>query len=340
MSVMVMDGKLIDKHHQILKKSNAIIDGVYGDLSLGALKMMNVVLHAHQEKGSLTFSVPMADFRKKMHMEKNNHYKTRIEEYLKELKREIKLRDFINPNTGRKVLWSKAQLVDYVGIEKDNKLYLTIRLSPEFVAYMVEKAGYAKINITHNFRTKYAFLIYEMYRRYYDKPNKGVSVYIGHISKTLEELNGLFDTQCTFPSEMMRLINRGTTEITRKLHEKVECTYRSDSQRFDFYWNIDTKLAHENCKIPKKRIKELSEWIASHTKKKIENKEHYIAKLKKLIENGEIEEWEDYYRGMLSNKYKFTKNEIDMMKTSMGFYRDFNNKEASGILVFAEQVAQ
>ena len=51
-----------------------------------------------------------------------------------------------------------------------------------------------------------------------------------------------------------------------------------------------------------------------------------ISKIKEMIINNELEDWESSYRGMLLYKYALNQEEIDLLKTEEGRYKDFSLK--------------
>ncbi|MDD2358311.1 MAG: RepB family plasmid replication initiator protein [Thiovulaceae bacterium] len=328
---------LLDKakkqHFDFLKKNNAITDAKNGELSLGAMKALDVILQVYEDTQETKMQLELSYLRKKLGLVNNNDYVDRIKNYLLELKLPFELRDFNDLKTGKKVLWALTSFLNDVKSFKDSQHLVEINISENFVEYMIEKAGYTKIDLTlsKKFKTKYGYKIYEMYLRYYSMPNK-IDRRLGTIKKDMNELNAKFGTNHKHASKLLEGIHRGLKEINIITAEEIYCIFDKAHRQFIFSWAKDLEKVESKCMIPSARIDEFIDWLILHSKNKINDSELYKRKLKNLIINNELEEWEESYRGMLIYKYGYSSNEIDDFKTVMGKYKDFyKTKEQSSL---------
>ena len=95
--------KAKEKHFEYLRKNNAVTDAKNGELSLGAMKSLDAILHVYQDTKETKITLELAILRKKLGLEKNNDYVDRIKTYLMELKLPFELRDFHEYKTGKEV---------------------------------------------------------------------------------------------------------------------------------------------------------------------------------------------------------------------------------------------
>jgi len=314
------------KHFDLLRKNNAITDAKNGELSLGAMKSLDVILQIYQEQQEPQLHLELAFLRKKLGLEKNNDYVDRIKAYLLELKLPFELRDFADIKTGKKINWALTSFLHDVKTYKDTQHMVEINISENFIDYMIEKAGYTNIDLTlsKRFKTKYGYKIYEMFLRYYSIPNK-IDNRMGTIKKDLNDLNEKFGTKHKHPSKMIEGITRGIKEILNLTGEDIYFFYDKLHRQFVFTWMKHTKKVETKCIIPKKRVDELVEWILLHnTGPEIDNLKNYTKKIKLLILENTYDELEAKYRGMLKYKYKLSSIEIDNLKSNNGIYKNFS----------------
>ena len=324
---------LREQHFEILKKNNAITDAKNGMLSLGAMKTMDIILKEYQTKEQEKITLELAFLRKRLGLETNNDYVERIKLYLTELKLPFELRDYTERKTGKRVDWHLTSFIGEVVSYKEFHHLVDITISSGFIDYMVEKAGYTQINmrIARQFKTKFGYKLYEMYRRYYNLPNMHDSK-MGHISKTLEELNEKFGTNYVHASKLFPGINRGIKEIAETAGEELYFLYDKVNKQFVFSWPREgSGDLKKKCIIPAERIDELCEWIILHHAKKIKDEVKFYNKVRTSIIKNSWKDLENSYRGMLKYRYAFSDVEIDSMKSSNGKYKDFT-KLAQGSL--------
>jgi hypothetical protein len=316
------------KHFDYLKKNNAITDAKNGDLSLGAMKTLDILLQVYQEREEAKLLIELAFLRKKLGLEKNNDYVDRIKTYLLELKLPFELRDFKEHETGKEIAFSLTSFLNDIKSYKDTQHLVEINISKDFLDYMIDRAGYTVIDLTlsKKFKTKYGYKIYEMYSRYYGRPSRA-GRNTGYINKSMEELNDKFGTNHKFVSKMQRSIDRGITEIFKLTGEEIFCYYEKSIKKFVFSWARPILSTPGVCKIPQTRVDEVVDWILDHTKYPIENVETYSKKIKNMILIDEYDDLESKYRGMLMFKYGYSIEEIDRMKMYDGKYKNFRKKE-------------
>ncbi|MBD3795733.1 MAG: replication initiation protein [Epsilonproteobacteria bacterium] len=319
--------KAKQQHFDFLKKNNAITDAKNGELSLGAMKALDVILQVYQEKQDNHIQLELAYLRKKLGLQRNNDYVDRIKNYLLELKLPFELRDFNDVKSGKDVAWVITSFLNDVKSYKDTQHIIEINISNSFVDYMIEQAGYTKIDLalSTKFKTKYGYKIYEMYLRYYSMPNR-YDKSIGVIKKDINELNEKFGTRHKHASKLMEGINRGVAEIFKLTDEEIISFYNKTENKFVFSWEKKVEKIEHYSIIPVNRVDELIDWILIHTPQKINDVPRYRTKLKQLILTNSYQELESTYRGLLSQKYELNRNQINALKTKEGRYRDFKKE--------------
>ena len=307
--------KAKQRHFDFLKKNNAITDAKNGELSLGAMKALDVILQVYQEKQDNYIQLELAYLRKKLGLQKNNDYVNRIKSYLLELKLPFELRDFNDIKSGKDVAWVITSFLNDVKSYKDAQHVIEINISSSFVDYMIEQAGYTKIDLalSTKFKTKYGYKIYEMYLRYYSMPNQ-YDKSIGVIRKNIYELNEKFGTTHKHASKLMEGINRGIAEILKLTNEEIVCFYDKAKKEFVFSWEKRVKKIEYHSIVPANRAEELIDWILLHASQTINDVPRYRTKLKHLILTNRYQELESTYRGLLSQKYGLTRDQIDALK--------------------------
>jgi len=325
-------GKALDKakkhHFEFLKKNNAITDAKNGELSLGAMKSLDIILKEYQESQETKMVLELSYLRKKLGLEKNNDYVDRIKLYVSELKLPFELRDF-NDNKGKRVEWALTSFLNDVKAYKDTHHQIEISISDSFLDYMVTRAGYTKIDLSlaKQFKTKYGYKIHEMFLRYYSMPNK-IDKTLGTIKKDLHELNDKFGTRHKHASKMMEGIDRGLLEIEKITGEKITCFYDKTYKSFVFSWYKHVvKTIDSKSRVPFARLEEFIDWIIEHSKQEIKDVNKYRGKIKKLILDDEYQDLEASYRGMMIHKYGYTSSEVDEYKLESGKYKDFSRKK-------------
>jgi len=325
--------KAKQQHFEMLRKNNAITDAKNGELSLGAMKSLDVILQVYHEYQNREIHMELSYLRKKLGLEKNNDYVDRIKSYLLELKLPFELRNFNDLKSGKKVSWALTSFLNDVKSYKETQHLVEINISESFIEYMVDRAGYTNINLSlsKKFKTKYGYKIYEMYLRYYSMPNR-IDKQLGTITKDLNELNDKFGTKHKHASKMLEGMNRGIQEILTLTGEKIFCSYDRIHKKFTFSWAKDLKKIETKCRIPNSRIDEFVDWIVEHTKQKINNMKYYKIKVKKLVLEDEYEDLESLYRGMMIHKYGYSSVEVDEYKSASGKYKDFSRKKEQSSL--------
>ena len=322
------------QHFEMLKKNNAITDAKNGELSLGAMKMLDIILHIYNQKKSTNLQIKLADLRKKLGLEKNNSYIARIKDYLLELKLPFELRDFTDIKSGKKISWAITSFLTEVKVYKETQQIVELLISESFLSFIIDRAGYTYINLelTKKFKTKYGYKIYEMYTRYYSMPNK-YDNQLAVIKMSLKDLNDKFGTNHKYISKMEEGIERGRREILMLTKKEIFCFYDKESKKFIFSWeknkNITQKTKNDICIIPHERVDELVDWIIIHTQQNINNISRYRTKIKTLILKNDIKNLENKYEGMMKYKYGYTTEEISEYKQKNGKYKNFEkNKNA------------
>ena len=316
--------KMRQLHFDFLKKNNAVTDAKNGLLSLGAMKLLDVLLKTYDERRSPHLQVEIAAIREALSLEKNNNYVAVIKRYMLELKVPFELRNF-KDSAGREVDSAIASFIGDIKFYKDTRHMVDIYISEAFLEFMIDKAGYTVIDLSliKNFKTKFGYKIYEMYLRYYNTPHKK-GMGIGVILKTLDELNDKFGTEYRYVSKMSVAIERGIKEIEKITGVKIHYFYEKSIKKFVFSWG---KEVQKTVVIPKDRIDELVDWIIDKNYDKLENPSAYEAVIRRLIGEGGFVGLEKYYRSMLIDKYNLNSEQVEKMKRKDGTYMDFKIKE-------------
>jgi len=232
----MVDKELLNKHLEF-RKNNALTDGHIPKSPKQVLpdKLLNVLMYKFENEGE-HFKMPLSEVRELLGLGSDSRKDNkRIIDAIKLLQMPIAIRDFTY--NGREIKYISAPLLYKFVQYKDNQNFVEISISPEIVAGLIAKAGYTKIDldICAKFKTKYGLKTYEMYLRYEDLPNR-VGSGVGHIDKTLDELNEFYQTDYKTPSEMLRGINRGLKEIEKITGELITCFYDKTKKKFVFSW--------------------------------------------------------------------------------------------------------
>ncbi len=286
-----------------LAKPNAVIDGRTRNYSLLSKNFMNVLLYINEKEKSSTFDIPLVKLRDYLGLTNNKDFKSRIEKSMLQLKNPIELRDFTYK--GKDV---KYMPVSFLGEEtfiykEGNKNHARISISEAFVEAVKQKCGFTLLEFMklQECSTIFGHEIAQMLFRYKNLPNHKHND-IGRITRTIEQLNNMFDTNYTYKSEMQRKLDKAYKDIQENL--KLEYHYMWDDLEdyFIFSWEKQIQV-QESCKFPKARLREFAEWIYDHYKKPVEDKGKFITSTIKKLKAGEWENAEKIYRGMLQRKY-------------------------------------
>jgi hypothetical protein len=309
-----------------IKKHNALTDAKTGQLSLRSDKLINTLYLLYMKEGQ-SFRVSVVELKNLLDL-KSGRYSKDIEERLKEIRDySIEFKNVKLPSG--EYSYFVDSFIHYFGIEKGVKNFYKINISENFIEAFKQKMGYTPIDleICNKFKTKYGLKLYEMYLRYYSLPNREGKE-VGKISKTLDELNGMFGTKYKHPSKLLNRkeaktlapINRGLNEIEKITGEFINCFYDELAKKFIFGWHQKEK--YPKLRIPYSRIDELIDWYLEHHKElKINSLLKYKKGLKKSIINDEFNSLDKFYRGMLQWRYNLNPN--DFFDKNSGKYEDF-----------------
>lgn len=307
---------------EVLKKNNSITDAKNGFFSLRAMKLADILLQTYNKTETNEFTIELKKIRKFLGMQNNQNYVEEIKYLLKELKMPFELRDYVSVK-GEMVQWSIVSFLNEAKIIKNSQHLINISISESFIKYLTDKAGYTPIdlNLSNRFKSKYGYKIYELHRRYLTLPNRHYSD-VGYIEMTIDDLNFKFGTNHIHSSKMLEGIKRGITEIKKITDIELFCFYDNNKNKFVFSWEKPkiALLENTNMIIPEELINEVVDWICLHKKGPIDNQDRYKGTLIRLIKKNELDELEDFYRGMLIYKYKMTLEEIDSTKNKFGVY--------------------
>ena len=316
---------IILSKEKTLAKPNAIIDGNTRNYSLLSKNFMNVILYIREREQSNTFDVPLVYLRDMLKLSNNKDYKVRLEASFTQLSSPIVLRDFTFK--GKEISYTNVAFLDKPTIYKDGgKNRATITINEEFVAALELKCGFTILEFMKLLEcsTIFGYEIAQMLLRYKNLPNK-TNNGIGRITKSISELNEIFDTKYKYKSEMERKLEKGKKDISENLG--LEYTYMWDDidKKFIFLW--EKKIVIDNCQFPKLRLRELAEWIFDHykTKDSIDDKGKFLTSTIKKLKAGEWENAEKMYRGMLQRKYGLTPDTFYDHDTNK--YIDFKEKK-------------
>ena len=300
------------------QKHNALTDGYIPNTGKAVLpdKLINTLFWKFEQEGD-NFIVSMVELRQLLGL-KSTKDDERIIEAIKLLQTPIVIRDFTFKGKG--VEWVSAPFLSRATKWKDGQKYINIKLDDMIIEGIKQKYGYTplELNLCNLFKSKYGLKLYEMFVRYYHLPNReGQGV--GTVSKSIDELNKIFDSHYKQPSELMRGIKRGLKEIEKITDEKVTCFFNKHKKKFIFGW--EQKTRYPKLRIPFSRIDELIDWYLVHNRDKLHIKsiEKYKQSLKNRIIDDEFEDLDIWYRGMLQHKYSLDYRDY----YEHGKYKDF-----------------
>jgi len=300
------------------KKHNSLTDGYIPNTGKAVLpdKLINTLFWKFEQEGD-SFILSMSELRKLLGL-KSTKDDSRIIEAIKLLQAPIVLRDF--SFQGEEIEWTSGPFLSRATKWKDGQKFIKIKLDEVIIEGIKQKYGYTPLELTvcNQFKSKYGLKLYEMFIRYYHLPNKeGKGV--GTVSKSIDELNKIFDSHYKQPSELMRGIQRGLKEISKVTEEEVNCFFNKHEKKFIFGWEQLSR--YPELRIPFNRIDELIDWYLSHNRDKLKIKsiEKYEQSLKNKIISDNFEDLDLWYRGLMQYKYKL--NYKDYYK--YGKYNDF-----------------
>lgn len=284
------------------KKHNSLTDGYIPNTGKAVLpdKLINTLFWKFEQEGD-SFIVSMSELRSLLGL-KSTKDDLRIIEAIKLLQAPIVLRDFTFQ--GEEIEWTSGPFLSRATKWKDGQKFIKIKLDEVIIEGIKQKYGYTPLELTvcNQFKSKYGLKLYEMFIRYYHLPNKeGKGV--GMVTKSMDDLNKVFDTSFKHPSKMSEGLNRGLKEIGKVTGELVTCFYHKGKKEFIFSWNQQDK--YPKLRIPEKRINELIDWYLTHNEGKLEIKSiaRYKQSLRKKIIDDEFKELDSLYRGMMKYKY-------------------------------------
>lgn len=309
-----------------IKKHNSLTDGYLPWSGKAVLpdKLVNALYWKYEEKG-VDFTMTVPELRELLGLKSTKDDK-RIFDAISALQTPIQIRDFTYK--GRGVKWMSAPFLSRSIMWYDGQNNFHFKLDDMIIEGLKQKAGYTplELSVCNSFKTKYGLKLYELFVRYYHLPNregKGV----GAISKEIDDLNLLFGTTYTQPSEVKRGIDRGIKEIEKITGEVVTCFFDKPNRQFVFSWH--QKPRYPNLRIPFKRIDELIDWYLQHNQEKLTIKSipRYRQSLKTKIIEDKFADLDSLYCGMLKYKYDILAPEIEN-----GVYKDFNKSIQKGLV--------
>jgi len=284
------------------KKHNSLTDGYIPNTGKAVLpdKLINTLFWKFEQEGD-SFIVSMSELRSLLGL-KSTKDDLRIIEAIKLLQAPIVLRDFTFQ--GEEIEWTSGPFLSRATKWKDGQKFIKIKLDEVIIEGIKQKYGYTPLELTvcNQFKSKYGLKLYEMFIRYYHLPNKeGKGV--GMVTKSMDDLNKVFDTSFKHPSKILEGLNRGLKEIDKITGELVTCFYHKGKKEFIFSWYQEDK--YPKLRIPEKRIDELIDWYLAHNegKLKIKSIARYKQSLRKKIIDDEFKELDSLYRGMMKYKY-------------------------------------
>lgn len=219
-----------------IHKHNSITDGLL-KLSLPAEKLLNALYHTWEREGyeDRIMTLEMADL--KALIEYNSNDDELLLSYLKELTFSHLWRNF--EHKGRGVKYHGGPFMSFT-VYKDRQNLIDFQISSIVVSALKQKAGYTAIELEHanKFKTIYGLKLWQMYRRYKTLPSNHAELHdVGHIKKTLEELNGYFGSKYEALSQLERSMARGVKEIEKITGEYVHITKADRGEKaFYFSW--------------------------------------------------------------------------------------------------------
>lgn len=283
----------------VVRKHNALTDGYVPKAGKEIIpdKLINALFLKYQNEGTI-FEVTMAELRALLGLKstKDDH---RIYKALEVLGTAVQVRDF--SYKGKEVEWATVAFCK-ARKWKEKENHIEIVIDDMMIEVLKQKVGYTplEIDICNRFRTKYGLKLYEMFRRYETLPNHEARG-VGTVAKSMDELNKMFGTHFTHPSKMKEGIDRGLKEIEKHTGILVTAFWDRRKKKFVFSWA--QREEYPKLRIPLRRVEELIDWYIEHYKPKIKSLKKYRDALKKKIIEDEFEELDEYYGGLMREKY-------------------------------------
>jgi hypothetical protein len=308
-----------------VKKHNTLTDGFIPRTGKAVLpdKLVNALYWKYEQEG-VEFTMTVPELRDLLGLKSTKDDK-RMFEAIKLLQTPIQIRNF--EYEGRGVKWMSAPFISRSIMWYDGQNNFHFKIDDMIIEGMKQKGGYTplELDICNQFKSKYGLKLYEMFIRYYHLPNREGNG-VGTISKEINDLNTVFGTEYTQPSQMMRGVKRGLEEIGKITGEIVTCFYNKPLKTFIFSWQQLER--YPKLRIPFKRIDELIDWYLQHNQEslKIKSLPRYKQSLKTKIIEDQFEELDSLWSGML--KYKYGK-EVGIKD---GKYQDFKRTPQQGLI--------
>lgn len=299
-----MTHKLEKSHSLSIKKHNTLTDGYIPNIGQAVLpdKILNVFYWLYEKHG-VKFTVSLPELRRLLDL-KSIKDDDRIYAAISLLQIPLQIRDF--SYQGKSVEWISAPFLSRAISWKEHQKHLEVHLDEMIIEAMKQKGGYTplELSLCNQFKTKYGLKLYEMYKRYYNLPNregKGV----GRISKSIGELNAMLGTSYKHQSALKKGIDRGLKEIEKIAQEQITCFFNKHKKTFEFCWYQRDK--YPKLRIPYKRIEEFIDWyLSKQDSLKIKSMPKYRQTLRKKIIDDEFVELDVYYKGLMKYKYNLS----------------------------------
>lgn len=227
----------MDNVLKIAKKNNALTDGYIPKTGKEVLsdKLLNALVYKYEHEGT-TFKMSLADVRRLLGLKSDSRKDNeRIYKAFRTLGTGIEMRNF--DYGGKGIKWATGVFC-LATVYKERQNYVEIVIDERTVSFLKQKYGYTAIDIDicNRFRSKFGLAVFEkIYLRYESLPNNDEDD-VGYVSKDLDTLNKIFDTNYNTPSEMLRSINRGLREINKITGEIITCYYDKTEKVFVFSW--------------------------------------------------------------------------------------------------------
>jgi len=311
-----------------IKKHNSITDAKTGNLSVVAEKLINALYHTWESEGHDKFTVSLTDLQKLLKMENNKDSRSRVLSAVSELRAELEFRDF--KIKGREVQYMTSSFLQKGTIWKDNKNYIDIEIDGMVIEALKQKVGYTKIDlqISQQFRSKYAFKLYELYLRYKNKPNKTDNS-LGIIEESLNKLNERFGTTYKSPSPILRNLEKAAIKIKEITGDDIYIYFNKITKNFVISWQKEDMLPSA-CRVPAERIREFAEWyfeyLPKNQKDTVFDNKKYIGGLIEKIKKDQLKGLDEKYRGMMQIKYSL--NPDDYYDNERSTYMNFRETKS------------
>ena len=284
-----------------INKHNSLTDGSIPKTTKQVLpdRLLNALYYKYEREGP-TFKLSIRELKTLLGLSKERDSE-RIYKAISILQRPIQIRDFRYGE--EEIAWISAPFLARAIRYKGSINYIEFTIDPIVLEALRQKAGYTHLDlhVCNRFKTKYGLKLYEMYRRYYSLPHKEECVnnkIVGVIKKSIQELNALFGSDFSYPSQLLRVIKRGLEEIQNVTQITIHCFYAKEERFFVFSWEreIDRDYPTKMCPIPTKRINPFLEWYKKNViDESIEHEEAYTKNLRQKILDGTFYNLKEFY---------------------------------------------